>query len=118
MSKRLKKSRRDRIIFGVCGGLAEYFEVDSTIVRLLFIVAFAFEPRIVLIYLLLAIVMPEEGAREFSLDQIRIRELLAYCLIALGIAILLRGLISVIIFIGYLIAILLIVAGILLLLRR
>jgi phage shock protein C len=117
MSKRLKKSRRDRIIFGVCGGLAEYFEVDPTIVRLLFIVAFVFEPRIILVYLLLAIVMPEEGAREFSFDQRRTREILAYCLIALGIAILLRGLIPIIIYIGYLIAILLIVAGILLLLR-
>ena len=118
MSKRLKKSRRDKVLFGVCGGLAEYFEVDSAIVRLLFIVAFVFEPRIVLVYLLLAIVMPEEGAREFSLDQIRTRKLLAYCLIALGIAIIIRGLIPIIIYIGYLIAMLMIVAGILLLLRR
>ena len=32
--KRLKKSATDKKIFGVCGGIAEYFNIDSTIVRL------------------------------------------------------------------------------------
>ena len=35
MKKRLYKSRKDHFLFGVCGGLAEYFEVDPTLVRIL-----------------------------------------------------------------------------------
>ena len=35
MKKTLYKSRKDRFLFGVCGGLAEYFEVDPTLVRIL-----------------------------------------------------------------------------------
>lgn len=34
MDKRLYRSRRDSMICGVCGGIAEYFEIDPTIVRL------------------------------------------------------------------------------------
>lgn len=40
--KRLRVSQRDRILMGVCGGIAEYFNIDSMIVRALFILmAFA-----------------------------------------------------------------------------
>ena len=35
MKKTLYKSRKDRFLFGVCGGLAEYFEVDPTLLRIL-----------------------------------------------------------------------------------
>ncbi|MCL6614856.1 MAG: PspC domain-containing protein [Firmicutes bacterium] len=38
--KRLYRSRRDRMLGGVCAGLAEYFEIDPTIVRLLAVAAF------------------------------------------------------------------------------
>ena len=34
MTRKLYKSRNDRMIDGVCGGIAEYFEIDSTLVRL------------------------------------------------------------------------------------
>lgn len=40
MSKRLYKSSTDKMISGVCGGLADYFNVDVTIVRLVFAIAF------------------------------------------------------------------------------
>jgi phage shock protein C len=35
MAKKLYRSRHDRMIAGVCGGLAEYFDIDSTLVRLI-----------------------------------------------------------------------------------
>lgn len=35
MAKRLYRSRRDVMIAGVCGGIAEYFDIDPTIVRLI-----------------------------------------------------------------------------------
>ncbi len=58
-SKRLYRSRHDRQIAGVCGGLAEYFDVDSTIVRLVFVlVALMGGPGLVL-YIILALVIPE-----------------------------------------------------------
>ena len=34
MEKRLMKSETDKMVCGVCGGIAEYFEIDSTLVRL------------------------------------------------------------------------------------
>ena len=38
MKKKLTKSQKNRMIAGVCGGLAEYFKIDPTIVRLVFVV--------------------------------------------------------------------------------
>lgn len=61
-TKRLQRSKTDRMIGGVCGGLANYFEVDPTIVRLLFVLSFFFlYPGTILIYVLLLIIMPEEN---------------------------------------------------------
>lgn len=37
MAKKLFRSVRDRMIAGVCGGIAEYFNIDSTLVRLVFL---------------------------------------------------------------------------------
>lgn len=57
--KRLYKSRNDQIICGVCGGIAEYFDVDPTLVRiaaaLLCTTGSGF-----LVYIVAAIVMPEK----------------------------------------------------------
>lgn len=60
-SRRLHRSASDRKIFGVCGGLAEYFGIDSTIVRLLVVVAAVASLGTVLVaYVLLAIVLPRQ----------------------------------------------------------
>lgn len=58
--KRLEKSRSNRVISGVLGGIGEYFNIDPTIVRIIFIILTVFgvgSPF--LIYIVLAIVMPE-----------------------------------------------------------
>lgn len=39
MGKRITRSRRNKVIEGVCGGIAEYFDIDATIVRLGFIIS-------------------------------------------------------------------------------
>ncbi|HXX62873.1 MAG TPA: PspC domain-containing protein [Bacteroidota bacterium] len=58
---RLYKSRREKKIAGVCGGLAEYFSMDPTIIRLLFIIAlFASFGFVLLFYLIMVIVVPKE----------------------------------------------------------
>ena len=58
MKKTLYKSRKDRFLFGVCGGLAEYFEVDPTLVRILTAVLCTTGPGL-LLYIVAAVVMPE-----------------------------------------------------------
>ncbi len=58
---RLYKSRTERKMFGVCGGIAAYFNADPTIVRLLFIIAsFASFGFMLLLYVIMAIVTPRE----------------------------------------------------------
>jgi phage shock protein C len=57
MQKRLVKGN-DRKIFGVCSGLGEYFDIDATVIRVLFLVGFIVFGSGLLIYLILALVMP------------------------------------------------------------
>ncbi len=66
MSDRLHKSSTNRVIAGVCGGLGEYFEVDATIVRLLFVLLAIFHGIGVLAYIVLWIVMPRETSLEMA----------------------------------------------------
>lgn len=56
---RLTRSSTDKIIAGVCGGLAEYLEIDPVLVRLAFLVLFFASGIGVPIYIILWIVMPE-----------------------------------------------------------
>lgn len=54
--KKLRKSSTDRIISGVCGGIAEFFGISSLAVRILFIII----PSNLLLYIILAVIMPED----------------------------------------------------------
>jgi phage shock protein C len=60
MDKRLYRSRTERTIAGVCGGLAAYFELDPTIVRIAFVVLALLGGPGILLYVILWIVFPEE----------------------------------------------------------
>lgn len=60
--KKLYRSSTDKMLAGVCGGLGEYFAVDSTVIRLvwaLVVVFTGFVPGI-LVYIVAAVVMPEK----------------------------------------------------------
>ena len=59
-SKKLYRSLIDRKIAGVCGGLGQYFGIDPTLVRLLFVLGLIFVGGTLLAYIILAIVIPEE----------------------------------------------------------
>lgn len=61
MSRRLLRSRRDQLAFGVCGGLAERTGIDAGIVRLAFIAMFWLGGVGLLVYAFLAVLMPESG---------------------------------------------------------
>jgi phage shock protein C len=56
--RRLRKSCRDKVVWGVCGGLGEYFGVDPVIVRLAFVAAALAGGASLLVYLVLAVVLP------------------------------------------------------------
>ena len=58
MTKKLVKG--DKKIFGVCSGLANYFDMDPTVMRVIFLVAFFFFGFGILLYLILAIAMPDK----------------------------------------------------------
>ncbi|HPS42079.1 MAG TPA: PspC domain-containing protein [Anaerolineaceae bacterium] len=59
-TKRLYRSRTDRKIAGVCGGLGEYFNFDPTLVRLLFVLGLIFVGGTFWAYLIIALIVPEE----------------------------------------------------------
>ena len=60
MEKKLYRSKTNKKIFGVCGGLAEYFDIDATIIRLVLVLAVLFAGVGVLAYLVAALVMPNQ----------------------------------------------------------
>ncbi len=60
METRLARSVSDKMIGGVCGGLARYFGIDATIVRLVFVLA-VLSGLSPLVYIILWIVIPQEG---------------------------------------------------------
>lgn len=57
-TKRLKRSIKDKYLLGVCGGLGEYFNVDVTIVRILWVASIFFGGAGLIAYLTAAILMP------------------------------------------------------------
>ncbi len=58
--KRWFRSREEKMLFGVCGGLAERFEMDPTIVRALFALAFLSYGFSLVLYIVLAVILPKK----------------------------------------------------------
>jgi phage shock protein C len=59
-TRKLYRSRTDRKLAGVCGGLAQYFNADPTLIRVLFVVLALLGGPGLVIYLVLWIIVPEE----------------------------------------------------------
>ncbi len=59
-NKKLCKSSKKKMIFGVCDGFANYFNIDVTIVRLIFVILAFIKFIGVILYLICAIVMPSD----------------------------------------------------------
>ncbi len=60
MNKRLYRSRNQAMLGGVCGGIAEYANLDPTIVRLIFVLLALLGGHGILVYLILWLVIPIE----------------------------------------------------------
>ena len=63
MEKRLYKSASNRVLCGVCGGIGEYFNVDPTIIRLLWLVLICGWGIGILFYIIAAVIIPESPGR-------------------------------------------------------
>src|SRR3712207_1294419 len=68
---RLYRSRSEKMIAGVAGGLGEYFDVDPVLIRLLFVVTAFISGAGILAYIVLWIVVPVEGDELPRMDTLR-----------------------------------------------
>jgi phage shock protein C len=60
MDRKLYRSRTDRRLWGVCGGLARYFNMDPTIIRVLFVISIFFGSLGFWTYIIMTIIVPLE----------------------------------------------------------
>ncbi len=60
MNKRLYKSATDKKLDGVCAGIAEYFDVDPTLIRLLWVLGTIFVGAGIIAYIIAAFIMPRK----------------------------------------------------------
>jgi phage shock protein C len=59
-TRKLYRSRTDRKLAGVCGGLAQYFNLDATLIRVLFVALAVLGGSGLVIYLVMWIIVPNE----------------------------------------------------------
>jgi phage shock protein C len=83
-SRRLYRSRQDRIVAGVCGGLGHYFNVEPVLVRIGFVALTFAGGAGILVYLLAAILIPqatpeEDFARRMPRQSVKVDWCLADC---------------------------------------
>lgn len=69
MTKKLYKSRKDKMIAGVSGGLAEYFDIDPVIIRAAFILAAFAWGLSILLYIVLWIIVPYKKLEPLGFDR-------------------------------------------------
>lgn len=58
--KKLLRSKSDKMIAGICGGIGEYSNTDPTVIRIIAIILALFNQGTILVYLILWLVIPEE----------------------------------------------------------
>ncbi len=66
MRKRLYKNRDDRMLCGVCSGVADYFDIDPTIVRLLWAFLCLIGGGGIILYIIAAIIIPDRPSGYLS----------------------------------------------------
>jgi len=75
MAEKLYRSRKSKILGGVCGGIAEYFDVDPVIIRILWILLCIFSGGIgIIAYLILWIIVPLEPEEAVDVSAREVKE--------------------------------------------
>ncbi|HRY63139.1 MAG TPA: PspC domain-containing protein [Patescibacteria group bacterium] len=69
--KKLYRSTTSKVIFGVCGGLGEYFDIDPIIVRALFVIFALMGGGAIILYLLLALIIPSDNPAVSSSQEVK-----------------------------------------------
>ena len=72
--KRVYRSKNERMLAGVCGGLGEYFNIDPTLVRILFIIFALIVGGGILLYIILWLLIPEEPEAVESAQETPVEE--------------------------------------------
>ncbi len=68
----LRRSKTNRVLAGVCGGIGEYLGIDPTIIRIIFIIITVFGGSGIIIYLILWLVIPSSDSKNsFSVDALK-----------------------------------------------
>lgn len=73
-NKKLYRSKSDRILAGVCGGLGEYLDIDAVFFRLAFVLLTLAGGLGILIYIIMFVIIPEEGEEPKPLDSKEYKE--------------------------------------------
>lgn len=71
--KKLYKDRKNAKLSGVCAGIAKYFDLDPTVIRILWVVITMFGGSGIIAYIVCAFIMPEEpphGAKEVEFEEV------------------------------------------------
>ena len=76
--RKLYRSRKNRMICGVCGGVAEYFNIDPTLIRLVLAI-FAFTGTGIFAYIVAAIIIPDEVSVSLLPCRRKCRQRVAGC---------------------------------------
>lgn len=71
MAKKLYKSRKNKIIDGVCGGIAEYFGWDPTIVRIIAVIIACLKGAGIIAYILACIIIPAGANPEDDVENLK-----------------------------------------------
>jgi phage shock protein C len=74
-TKKLTRST-DKLLAGVCGGLAEYFEIDASMMRVLYAALTIFSAAFpgVLLYIIMAIIIPQKGVASTTVEDVEAEE--------------------------------------------
>ncbi len=64
--KKLYKSRENKVVDGVCGGIAEYFDADPVLIRIIFVLFFFFGGSAILAYIIGVVIIPVKPSREIK----------------------------------------------------
>lgn len=79
MAKRIHRSEKDKMVGGVCSGLAKYFDIDVVIIRLLWVLLFFLEGSGLIAYIIAWVIIPsdnsiESGSLEFEDEESRMAD--------------------------------------------
>ncbi|NTW72953.1 MAG: PspC domain-containing protein [Eubacteriaceae bacterium] len=102
MNRSLHKSRRDKMFLGVCGGVAEYFQIDPSIVRILWAIAGLVYGTGVLLYFIAAFILPydeeddtaayeEKNPEQAEIDSDKQKKILGAIILLAGVFLLMRN---------------------------